>query len=70
MVPAKTIIAKVTAANVVLHSYAPNVEDNEQLQQMFETHPEQESFNIKEATSQQAPVVRLISKGPKTGMMI
>ena len=37
-IPTKTIIAKVTAANVVPHSYAPNVENNEQLQQMFEAH--------------------------------
>ena len=43
--------------NVVPHSYAPNVENNEQLQQMFETHFGQESFNIEEATSQRAPVV-------------
>ena len=57
MILAKTIIAKVTAANVVPHSYAPNVENNEQLQQMFETHSGQESFNIKEATSQKAPMV-------------
>ena len=31
MIPAKTTITKVTAANVVPHSYAPNVENNEQL---------------------------------------
>ena len=30
-IPAKTVIAKVAAANVVPHSYAPNVESNEQL---------------------------------------
>ena len=56
-IPAKTIIARVATANVVPHSYALNVENNEQLQQMFETHTGQESFNIKEATSQKAPVV-------------
>ena len=55
-IPTKTIIGKVTTANVVPHSYAPNVESSEQLQQMFETHSGQESFNIKEATSQKAPV--------------
>ena len=53
-IPAKTVIAKV---NVVPHSYAPNIENNEQLQQMFETHSGQEAFNVKEATSQKAPVV-------------
>ena len=37
-IPAKTTIAKVTTANVVPHSYASNIENNEQLQQMFETH--------------------------------
>ena len=52
--PAKTIIAKVTAVNLVPHSY---VENNEQLQQVFETHSGQESFNIKKATSQKAPMV-------------
>ena len=56
-IPTKTIIAKVAAANVVPHSYAPNVENNKQLQQMFETHSGQESFNIKKATSQKAPMV-------------
>ena len=30
-IPAKTVIAKVAAANVVPHSFAPNVESNEQL---------------------------------------
>ena len=54
-VPAKVIIAKVTTANVVPHSCAPNIE--KQLQHMFETHSGQESFNIKEATSQKAPRV-------------
>ena len=33
MVPAKTVIAKIAAANVVPHSYAPNV-NNEQLQKL------------------------------------
>ena len=31
MIPAKTVIAKIATANVVPHSYAPNVESNEQL---------------------------------------
>ena len=55
--PTKTIIAKVAAANVVPHSYALSVENNKQLQQMFETHSEQEPFNIKKATSQETPIV-------------
>ena len=33
-IPAKTIIAKIATANVVPHSYAPNVERNEQLQRL------------------------------------
>ena len=33
-IPAKTVITKVAAADVVPPSYAPNVENNEQLQQM------------------------------------
>ena len=57
MIPTKTIIAKVATANAVPHSYALNVENNEKLQQMFKTHSVQESFNIKEAASQKAPVV-------------
>ena len=32
--PAKTVVAKIAAANVVPHSYAPNVESNEQLQRL------------------------------------
>ena len=49
-IPAKTIIAKVTAVNVVPPSYALNIENDEQLQQMFKTHSGQEAFNVKEAT--------------------
>ena len=56
-VPAKAIIARFAAMNVVPHSYALNVKNNEQLQQMFETHSGQESFNIEEATSQKPPKV-------------
>ena len=37
-VPAKLIIAKIAAANIVPHSYAPNVENNEQLQKEFEKY--------------------------------
>ena len=42
-IPAKTIIAKVAAANVIPHSYAPNVESNEQLQRMCEINSDPES---------------------------
>ena len=31
-IPVKTVVAKIAAANVVPHSYAPNIESNEQLQ--------------------------------------
>ena len=37
-VPTKSIIAKVAAANIVPHSYAPNIVNNEQLQQEFEKY--------------------------------
>ena len=33
-IPAKTVVAKIAAANVVPHSYAPNIESNEQLQRL------------------------------------
>ena len=39
-IPAKTVMAKVSAANVV-PPYAPNVENNEQLQQFSQWAPEQ-----------------------------
>ena len=34
MIPAKIVIAKIAAANVVPHSYTPNIESNEQLQSL------------------------------------
>ena len=37
-IPAKTVIVKLAAANVVPHSYAPNVESNEQLQRLSESN--------------------------------
>ena len=40
--PVKSVIAKVAAANVVPHSYAPSVENNDQLQQKFEKYQKQE----------------------------
>ena len=33
-IPAKTVVSKIAATNVVPHSYAPNVENNEQLQRL------------------------------------
>ena len=56
-IPAKTIIAKVAAASVVPHCYAPNVESNEQIQQMYETHSDPESRYSHEANSQRTPQV-------------
>ena len=41
-IPAKSVIAKVAAASIVPHSYAPNVENNEQLRQEFEKYQQQE----------------------------
>ena len=40
MIPAKTILAKVVAANVVSHSYAPNIENDEHLQQFGQSDSE------------------------------
>ena len=40
-IPAKAVIVKVVAANVVPPSYAPDVENNEQLQQFSQWTPEQ-----------------------------
>ena len=37
-IPAKTVVAKIAAANVVPHSYAPNVESNEQLQRLSKSN--------------------------------
>ena len=41
MIPAKTVIAKIATANVVPHSYAPNVESNEQLQRLSKLSPKE-----------------------------
>ena len=40
-IPAKTVIAKIASANVVPHSYAPNVESNEQLQRLSKLSSEE-----------------------------
>ena len=41
-IPAKATLAKIAAANIVPHSYAPNIENNEQLQQEFENYQQQQ----------------------------
>ena len=41
-IPAKSTFAKIAAANIVPHSYAPNIENNEQLQQEFENYQQQQ----------------------------
>ena len=45
-VPTWSIIAKVTAANIVSHSYAPNVDNNEQLQQEFKKYQQQQQETV------------------------
>ena len=40
-IPAKSSLAKIAAANIVPHSYAPNIENNEQLQQKFDNYQQQ-----------------------------
>ena len=47
-IPAETVIAKIAAANVVPHSYAPNVESNEQLQRLSKLSSEDISNNGKD----------------------
>ena len=48
--PAKLIIAKVAAVNIIPHSYAPNVENNEQLQHEFEKYQQQQETVLDETT--------------------
>ena len=48
---AKSAIAKVIAANIVPHSYAPNVDNNEQLQQEFENYQQQHDETILDETT-------------------
>ena len=50
-VPAKSAIAKVTTANIVPHSYAPNVDNNEQLQQEFENYQQQHDETVLDETT-------------------
>ena len=41
-IPAKSTLAKIAAANIVPHSYAPNIENNKQLQQEFKNYQQQQ----------------------------
>ena len=41
-IPAKSNLTKIAAANIVPHSYAPNIENNEQLEQEFENCQQQQ----------------------------
>ena len=50
-VPTRLIIAKVAAANIVPHSYAPNVENNEQLQQEFGKYQQQQEETVLDETT-------------------
>ena len=50
-VPAKTPIAKIAAANIVPHSYVPNVDNNEQLQKEFENYQLQHDETVLEETT-------------------
>ena len=50
-VPAKSVIAKVVAANKVPHSYAPDVENNEQSHQEFKKYQQQEQNERVEKTT-------------------
>ena len=45
-IPAKSIFAKVAAANIVSHSYVPNIDNNEQLQQEFEKYQQQQEETV------------------------
>ena len=47
-IPTKLIIAKVVAANIVPHSYAPNIESSEQLQHEFEKCQQQQKMVLDE----------------------
>ena len=52
-IPAKSTIAKIAAVNIVPHSYAPNIENNEQLQQGFEKYQQkQERAALDETVSE------------------
>ena len=50
-VPTKSIIDKVAAANIVPHSYAPNIVNNEQLQEEFEKYQQQQQKTILDGTT-------------------
>ena len=52
MIPAKTVIAKIAAANVVPHSYTPKGESNVHLQRLCELNPKNMSANRHNAESE------------------
>ena len=41
-IPAKSTLAKIAVANIMPHFYAPNIENNEQLQQEFKNYQQQQ----------------------------
>ena len=53
-VPTKLIIAKVAAAHMVPHSYAPYVDNNEKLQQEFEKYQQQQEETVLNETTPKA----------------
>ena len=50
-IPAKTFVARIAAANVVPHSYAPNVESSEQLQRLGKSNSKEILNNNKDMES-------------------
>ena len=49
----KSAIAKIAAANIVPHSYAPNIENNKELQQEFEKYQQQQEETTLDETIQE-----------------
>ena len=49
---AKSVIAKIVAANIVSHSYAHNVENNEQLRHEVEKYQQQQQETVLGKTTQ------------------
>ena len=61
-IPAKSIIAKVSAANVVPHSFAPNLENNAQLCQEFEKYQQNSKLETKIIPSDDVKVTSTSAK--------
>ena len=51
-IPAKTVVSKIAAVNVVPHSYAPNVENNVHLQRLCELNSKKMSANSQNVESE------------------